>query len=126
MAIDAKRDRGRFEVYARSGTDQTPLDAVSWAQEAASLGAGEILLTSIDRDGTKSGFDCEMTAAVSESVSIPVIASGGAGTFEHFADVFTIGRADAALAASIFHFNEKSVSELKRFLHSHGIPVRLR
>jgi imidazole glycerol-phosphate synthase subunit HisF len=125
VAIDAKRDRGRFEVYARSGTDQTPLDAVSWAQEAASLGAGEILLTSIDRDGTKSGFDCEMTAAVSESVSIPVIASGGAGTFEHFADVFTIGRADAALAASIFHFNEKSVTELKRFLHSHGIPVRM-
>ena len=126
VAIDAKRDRGRFEVYARSGTDQTPLDAVAWAKEAASFGAGEILLTSIDRDGTKSGFDCEMTAAVSEAVAIPVIASGGAGTFEHFADVFTVGRADAALAASIFHFNEKSVSELKRFLHSHGIPVRMR
>ena len=126
VAIDAKRDRGRFEVYARSGTDQTPLDAVEWAREAASFGAGEILLTSIDRDGTKSGFDCEMTAAVSESVSIPVIASGGAGTFAHFVDVFRAGRADAALAASIFHFNEKSVSELKRYLHSYGIPVRLR
>ena len=95
-------------------------DAVEWAREATERGAGEILLTSIDRDGTKAGFDCEMTAAVSDAVNIPVIASGGAGTFEHFADVFRDGHADAALAASIFHFNEKSVSELKRFLSNAG------
>ena len=95
-------------------------DAVEWAQEAADRGAGEILLTSIDRDGTKAGFDCELTAAVSSAVPIPVIASGGAGTFEHFAEVFTTGRADAALAASIFHFKEKSVSELKEFLFEQG------
>ena len=94
----------------------TNRSAVEWAQQATELGAGEILLTSIDRDGTKAGFDCELTAAVSDAVNIPVIASGGAGTFEHFAEVFTRGHADAALAASIFHFNEKSVSELKQFL----------
>jgi cyclase len=125
VAIDAKRNGDRFEVYARSGTDQTALDAVTWAQTVAEHGAGEILLTSIDRDGTKSGFDCALTAAVSDAVPIPVIASGGAGTFEHFADVFTDGHADAALAASIFHFNERSVSDLKQFLASRGIPVRL-
>lgn len=125
VAIDAKRQHGRFEVYGRSGTDQAARDAVEWAQEAAERGAGEILLTSIDRDGTRSGFDCEMTAAVSNAVPIPVIASGGAGRFEHFSDVFTAGRADAALAASIFHFNEKSVGELKAFLRDRHIPVRL-
>jgi cyclase len=126
IAIDAKRQDGRFEVYARSGTDQTPLQAVDWAREAADRGAGEILLTSIDRDGTRSGFDCALTAAVSSAVPIPVIASGGAGTFEHFAEVFITGRADAALAASIFHFNEHRVSDLKQFLAARGIPVRLR
>jgi cyclase len=125
VAVDAKRERGRFEVYARSGTTASARDAVEWAQEAESRGAGEILLTSIDKDGTKSGFDCEMTAAVSTAVSIPVIASGGAGSFEHFADIFTAGRADAALAASIFHYAEKSVEELKAFLHERHIPVRL-
>ena len=125
VAIDAKRNGDRFEVYARSGTDQTTLDAVTWAQRAAEHGAGEILLTSIDRDGTKRGFDCELTAAVSDAVPIPVIASGGAGGFEHFADVFREGHADAALAASIFHFNEHSVSELKQFLDAREIPVRL-
>jgi cyclase len=125
IAIDAKRQNDRFAVYVRSGQAPTDRDAVEWAREAAERGAGEILLTSIDRDGTKAGFDCEMTAAVSDAVNIPVIASGGAGTFEHFADVFTNGHADAALAASIFHFNEHSVEELKRFLHSRGIPVRL-
>jgi cyclase len=125
VAIDAKRSSTRYAVYARSGQAATPRDAVEWAREATERGAGEILLTSIDRDGTKSGFDCELTAAVSDAVPIPVIASGGAGTFEHFADVFTAGRADAALAASIFHFNEKSVSQLKSFLRQHGIPVRL-
>ena len=100
-------------------------DAVEWAREAEARGAGEILLTSMDRDGTRSGFDCEMTAAVSDAVNIPVIASGGAGGLEHFADVFTRGCADAALAASIFHFADTSVSELKKYLHKEGIPVRL-
>lgn len=125
VAIDAKRQDGRYAVYARSGQAQTPRDAVEWAREAADRGAGEILLTSIDKDGTRSGFDCPLTAAVSAAVPIPVIASGGAGTFEHFAEVFTDGLADAALAASIFHFNEHSVEQLKHFLHLRGIPTRL-
>lgn len=131
VAIDAKRvaaappSHPQYAVYARSGQAGTSRDAVEWAREATDRGAGEILLTSIDRDGTKSGFDCEMTAAVSDAVNIPVIASGGAGTFEHFAEVFGRGHADAALAASIFHFNEKSVSDLKRFLADNQIPVRL-
>ncbi|MCC7126551.1 MAG: imidazole glycerol phosphate synthase subunit HisF, partial [Acidobacteria bacterium] len=125
IAIDAKRQDDRFAVYARSGQAETPRDAVDWAREAADRGAGEILLTSIDRDGTRAGFDCPLTAAVSTAVNIPVIASGGAGTFEHFAGVFTDGRADAALAASIFHFNEHSVEQLKQFLHARHIPVRL-
>ncbi|MSO62064.1 MAG: imidazole glycerol phosphate synthase subunit HisF [Acidobacteria bacterium] len=125
VAIDAKKQDDRYAVYARSGQAATPRDAVEWAREATDRGAGEILLTSIDRDGTKAGFDCAMTAAVSGAVNIPVIASGGAGTFEHFADVFRDGRADAALAASIFHFNEKSVVELKQFLSTVGIPVRI-
>ena len=124
VAIDAKKDRDRFAVFARSGQTAANRDAVEWARQATSMGAGEILLTSIDRDGTKAGFDCELTAAVSDAVNIPVIASGGAGTFDHFADVFTIGHADAALAASIFHFNERSVSELKQFLAKQDIPVR--
>ena len=125
VAIDAKRQGSGYAVYARSGKSAANRDAVEWARQATDMGAGEILLTSIDRDGTKAGFDCELTAAVSDAVSIPVIASGGAGTFEHFADVFTIGHADAALAASIFHFNEKSVSELKEFLQRCGVPVRM-
>ena len=125
VAIDAKRHNDQFAVYARSGQAGTERNAVEWAREATDRGAGEILLTSIDRDGTKSGFDCAMTAAVSDAVNIPVIASGGAGTFEHFAEVFGPGHADAALAASIFHFNEKSVSDLKRFLAERKIAVRL-
>ena len=133
VAIDAKRlpraesgDLGdTFAVYARSGQASANRDAVEWAREAEDRGAGEILLTSIDRDGTKIGFDCPMTAAVSASVSIPVIASGGAGTLDHFVDVFTEGRADAALAASIFHYAETSVRSLKRHLQQRGIPVRL-
>lgn len=137
VAIDAKRgdlaaprkevahSKALHQVFARSGQTATSRDAVGWAREATQRGAGEILLTSIDRDGTKAGFDCELTAAVSDAVNIPVIASGGAGTFEHFAEVFRKGRADAALAASIFHFNEKSVSELKLFLSNAGIPVRI-
>jgi cyclase len=130
VAIDAKRVEAglqsglHYSVFARSGQAGTNRDAVEWAREATERGAGEILLTSIDRDGTKSGFDCEMTAAVSDAVNIPVIASGGAGTFEHFADVFESGRADAALAASIFHFNEHSVRDLKSFLAERGIAVR--
>lgn len=132
VAIDAKvagprpdATDARYAVYARSGQAATPRDAVEWAREATDRGAGEILLTSIDRDGTKAGFDCALTAAVSDAVNIPVIASGGAGTFEHFADVFRAGHADAALAASIFHFNERSVVELKEFLRATGIPVRI-
>jgi imidazole glycerol-phosphate synthase subunit HisF len=124
VAIDAKTDGDRFAVYVRSGSTSAGRDAVEWAREAQSRGAGEILLTSIDRDGTKIGFDCEMTAAVSRAVSIPVIASGGAGTLDDFVEVFTAGRADAALAASIFHYAETSVDSLKRHLQQRGIPVR--
>src|SRR5882672_10902724 len=128
VAIDAKREApgsDRFAVFARSGQTAAGRDAVEWAREAESRGAGEILLTSIDRDGTKAGFDCALTAAVSSAVSIPVIASGGAGGLDHFVDVFTTGRADAALAASIFHYAETSVRMLKQHLRGHGIPVRL-
>jgi imidazole glycerol-phosphate synthase subunit HisF len=129
VAIDAKRQPlpaggDGFAVYSRSGSQDATRQAVEWAQEAASRGAGEILLTSIDKDGTRSGFDCELTAAVSSAVSIPVIASGGAGELDHFVDVFTRGRADAALAASIFHFAEKGVTALKTHLAAAGIPVR--
>jgi imidazole glycerol-phosphate synthase subunit HisF len=130
VAIDAKGvpqstpGSERYAVYARSGQTATDRDAIEWAREAESRGAGEILLTSIDRDGTKRGFDCGMTAAVSRSVSIPVIASGGAGRVDDFVDVFTEGRADAALAASIFHYAETSVRAVKDYLHKHGIPVR--
>jgi len=126
VAIDAKRTAdGRYEVFARSGQDRTAREAVEWAREAADCGAGEVLLTSIDRDGTRSGFDCSLTAAVASAVPIPVIASGGAGTFDHFDEVFTAGRADAALAASVFHFSEHAVADLKAFLRGRGIPVRL-
>jgi cyclase len=130
VAIDAKRrdsanpDAG-YAVYVRSGTTDAARDAVDWAREAEARGAGEILLTSMDRDGTRAGFDCEMTAAVADAVNIPVIASGGAGGLDHFADVFTRGCADAALAASIFHFADTSVSELKKYLRERSIPVRL-
>jgi imidazole glycerol-phosphate synthase subunit HisF len=125
VAIDAKRRDDGFAVYVRSGTTDAARDAVAWAREAEARGAGEILLTSMDRDGTKAGFDCEMTAAVSDAVDIPVIASGGAGAVDHFTDVFTRGHADAALAASIFHYAESSVSELKRHLRASGVAVRL-
>jgi cyclase len=125
VAIDAKREGSGFAVYSRSGSTAADREAVEWAREAESCGAGEILLTSIDRDGTRQGFDCELTAAVSTAVSIPVIASGGAGMFEHFADVFTAGHADAALAASVFHYSEHAVSELKQFLASRSIPMRM-
>ena len=125
VAIDAKKEGDRFAVFARSGQATANRDAVEWAREAESRGAGEILLTSIDRDGTKAGFDCPLTAAVSSAVAIPVIASGGAGGLDDFVDVFTLGRADAALAASIFHFSETSVHALKEHLRGHGIPVRI-
>jgi cyclase len=125
VAIDAKRGEGGFEVFSRSGTAREARGAVAWAREAADRGAGEILLTSIDRDGTRAGFDCELTVAVSDAVPIPVIASGGAGTPEHFADVFLTGHADAALAASIFHFSEHAVRDLKTFLDARGVPMRL-
>jgi cyclase len=126
VAIDARRRDEGFGVYVRSGTTDAARDAVEWAREAESRGAGEILLTSMDRDGTRAGFDCELTAAVANAVNIPVIASGGAGTLEHFADVFREGCADAALAASIFHYADTSVSVLKDYLKAEGIPVRSR
>ena len=125
VAIDARRAGARFEVLSRSATQLESRDAVAWAREAADRGAGEILLTSIDRDGTRSGFDCDLTSAVSGAVSIPVIASGGAGGPEHLAEVFTRGRADAALAASVFHFSEHAVRDLKTVLSAQGIPMRL-
>jgi cyclase len=128
VAIDARRagdESDRYEVRSRAGTTAELRDAVSWAIEAERRGAGEILLTSIDRDGTKQGFDCDLTAAVSDAVRIPVIASGGGGRPEDFVEVFHRGRADAALAASIFHFAEHSVAALKQHLAAHGIPVRL-
>ena len=124
VSIDAKRAGQQFEVYTRSGRVRARPDAVAWAREAADRGAGELLVTSIDRDGTRSGFDTELTAAVSQAVRIPVIASGGAGRPEHFLEVFTAGRADAALGASIFHFATHGIATLKRFLDDNGVPVR--
>ncbi len=127
VAVDAKRrlDGGGWDVWSAGGSRPTGRDALAWVREAEQRGAGEILLTSMDRDGTKSGFDCELTARVADAVRIPVIASGGAGGAEHFGDVFREGRADAALAASIFHYGIESMEYLKRFLKSLGIPVRL-
>lgn len=124
-AIDAKRkETGGWTVYLNGGRVDTGRDAVEWAKEANRLGAGEILLTSMDCDGVKNGYDLELTAAVSESVDIPVIASGGAGKPEHFYDAFTVGKADAVLAASLFHFGEISIPDLKAYLAGKGIPVR--
>ena len=123
-AIDAKRKDSGWEVYINGGRIPVGLDAVKWAVEAEKRGAGEILLTSMDCDGQKQGYDLELTKAVSESVGIPVIASGGAGALEHFYDAFTLGCADAVLAASLFHFGEIPIPELKDYLDSKGIPVR--
>ena len=124
VAIDAKKKNGRFEVFVAGGRTSTGLDAIQWAREAADRGAGEILLTSMDRDGTRSGFDCDLVRSVAEAVSIPVIASGGAGSPRDFIEVFNEGCADAALAASIFHFGIENISQLKHELHDSGIPVR--
>lgn len=124
-AIDAKRNGDSWEVYLNGGRIPTGIDALQWAKEAENRGAGEILLTSMDCDGQKSGYDNELTKAVSERVGIPVIASGGAGTLEHFYDAFTKGSADAVLAASLFHFNEISIPELKTYLSGKGVSVRL-
>ena len=125
LAIDAKREGGGWQVKIRGGRQATPLDVREWAQRGAELGAGEILLTSVDRDGTQSGFDTELTAAISNAVSVPVIASGGAKVPAHFLEVFTRGAADAALAASIFHDQVQSIRALKEFLRRSGVEVRL-
>jgi len=124
VAIDARKVDGGFEVFVAGGRVPTGRDAVQWAREAAAGGAGEILLTSMDRDGTQSGFDCELVRAVAEAVSIPVIASGGAGAARDFIEVFSEGRADAALAASIFHFGIENIAQLKRELHEAGVAMR--
>ncbi len=126
VAIDAKADGpGRWQVYTHGGRKGTGRDAVAWAREVEQLGAGEILLTSMDRDGTREGFDLGLTRAVADAVGIPVIASGGVGRLEHLAEGVTEGRADAVLAASIFHFGEHTVGEAKRLMADRGIPVRL-
>jgi cyclase len=127
VAIDAKRREtgAGWEVYTHGGRKPTGIDAVEWAAKVESLGAGEILLTSMDADGTKAGYDIALNRAVSERVKIPVIASGGAGKLEHMVEVLTAGKADAVLAASIFHFGEYKVADVKRFLQEHGICVRL-
>ncbi|MEM7146246.1 MAG: imidazole glycerol phosphate synthase subunit HisF [Verrucomicrobiota bacterium] len=126
VAIDAKRNEGGegWTVYTHGGRNATELDAVAWAKEVCERGAGEILLTSMDSDGTKAGYDIELTAAVSDAVTIPVIASGGAGSLDHMVDVLGEGKADAVLAASIFHFGEYTVGDVKAYLDLKGIPVR--
>lgn len=126
VAVDAKRrpDNSGWEVYINGGRISTGIDAVEWAIEAEKLGAGEILLTSMDCDGTKNGYDVELTLAVSDSVGIPVIASGGAGTMEHFYEALTRGKADAVLAASLFHYREMEIKDLKEFLKKKGIEIR--
>lgn len=124
-AIDAKRNGDSWEVYVHGGRKPMGIDAVEWAVKCEELGAGEILLTSMDEDGQKKGYDLALTKAVSERVGIPVIASGGAGALEHFYDAFTVGKADAVLAASLFHFGEIPIPELKKYLNEKNIPVRL-
>ncbi len=124
-AIDAKRRDGGWEVYLNGGRIPTGIDAIAWAREAVSRGAGEILLTSMDCDGQKSGYDLELTSVISQNVNVPVIASGGAGKMEHFYDALTRGSADAVLAASLFHFNEIGIMDLKRYLAARGVSVRM-
>lgn len=126
LAVDARRKAGGgWEVYTHGGRTPAGLDALDWIRQAVSLGAGEILLTSMDADGTKDGYDCELTRAVAETVSVPVIASGGAGTLDHMLQVLQQGKADAVLAASIFHFGTYTIRETKQYLKDNGIPVRL-
>ena len=129
VAIDAKQvdwgEHPRWEIFTHGGRKPTGIDAIDWAKQMANLGAGEILLTSMDRDGTKNGFDLDLTSRVSDSISVPLIASGGVGNLQHLADGVTLGKADAVLAASIFHFSEHSVLEAKRFMSEQGINVRL-
>ncbi|MBE5836814.1 imidazole glycerol phosphate synthase subunit HisF [Butyrivibrio sp.] len=127
VAIDAKKraDGSGWNIYKHGGRIDTGLDAVEWAKKVVSLGAGEILLTSMDCDGTKAGYDIELTRQISQSVNVPVIASGGAGTLEHFYDALTEGGADAALAASLFHYKELEIKQVKEYLNRRGIPVRL-
>ncbi|MEE9201023.1 MAG: imidazole glycerol phosphate synthase subunit HisF [Candidatus Brocadiales bacterium] len=127
IAIDAKRvdKKPGWEIYINGGRTPTGVDALEWAEEAEKRGAGEILLTSMDCDGTKDGYDYELTRRVSESTNIPVIASGGAGRLEHFYDIFTTGKADAALAASVFHYKEYSIDDVKQFLKAKGIAIRI-
>lgn len=127
VAIDAKRkeDGSGWSIYKNGGRVDMHMDAVEWAMKAEKLGAGEILLTSMDCDGTKAGYDIELTRTIAENVSIPVIASGGAGTMEHFYDAFTEGKADAALAASLFHYKEMEIKDLKQYLADKKIPVRI-
>lgn len=125
VAIDAKRVDGHWEVFTHGGRNPTGTDACSWAERMEEYGAGEILLTSMDQDGTKAGYDLKLTRVVSDCVNIPVIASGGAGNLEHIYQGLTLGKASAALAASIFHYQEYSIAECKNYLHRRGIPVRL-
>lgn len=130
VAIDAKRNsnfdkKKSWLVYTHGGRKKTEIDAIQWAIEVEKLGAGEILITSMDADGTKSGYDLELLIELSKNVNIPIIASGGAGTLEHLNDALTIGKADAVLAASIFHYNQYTVSDIKNFLHNQNIPIRL-
>ncbi len=125
VAIDAKRvDKDRWHIFTHGGRNDTGLDAIVWAKEAYDRGAGELLITSMDADGTKAGFDNELNRQINEVVNIPIIASGGAGTMKHIEEAFTLGHADAALAASIFHFREIDIMDLKNYLHKNNIPVR--
>ena len=126
VAIDAKRvAKGKWHIFTHGGRNDTGIDAIAWAKEAYNRGAGELLVTSMDADGTKAGFDNELNRRIGEVTNIPIIASGGAGTMEHIRDAFTLGNADAALAASIFHFREIDIMDLKRYLKEQNIPVRL-
>lgn len=125
VAIDAKKTPDGYHIFKNGGRVDMGIDAIEWAMQADKLGAGEILLTSMDCDGTKAGYDIELTRLISENVSIPVIASGGAGKLEHFYDALTDGKADAALAASLFHFKELEIRQVKQYLKDRGVPVRL-
>lgn len=127
VAIDAKRrpDGSGWNIYKNGGRVDMGIDALEWAEKAYKLGAGELLITSMDKDGTKDGYDLELTSRISELVKIPVIASGGAGNLEHFKDALTVGRADAALAASLFHYKELEINEVKQYLRNEGVSVRL-